>query len=164
MSEYCLHQSISNAIICVDQSFALKNFGSSFLTLIFDLSWPKWKPSTRRIDSNQPVQLTNTANFCGHLYKQATLWFIRSVPDNLGLNPAECWNALQPSGLLTWHWASQWNDTCTFKSLHLIFFFSNTASGFIALVEFQILIWPSVSLFWSTQHWSQLAHNYSAVA
>ena len=102
-------QSISNAGTCIDQCFAVKNFGVHGMTSIFDLSNLKMKiqhaqhgSKFPRSDISYTVFLSSLIWSCG-LVVNASL----SGLGDRGLNSAECWNSLQPLGHFAWHLAKQ---------------------------------------------------------
>ena len=62
---------MSNAIICIDQRFAVKYSIISFLTSIFNLSDIKIKMQQAKIDSNL-LNMTIHSVFFGRLIKSST--------------------------------------------------------------------------------------------
>ena len=114
-------QSMSNAIRCIDQRFALKNSRISCLALIFNLN------------NRRTTILYTKISVAGGEIRRYTAFFeewIRTYGlavkvsrmesgDMVSISD-ECWNSRSPTA---WHWARQCTDTRAFILQHSLLFF-----------------------------------------
>ena len=128
-------QSLSNAIRCIDQRFALR-------ILVFRV-WPWYSIWTIREQQacmqKNPLQVAKYNESCTVFFQLYGLVVkvSRRESVDLGSIPSECWRSLPRLGHISWHWARQCTYTRTFyiDALPIIVFFFDFVSGNLALTE-----------------------------
>ena len=137
-------QSMSNAIIRVEQKFAVKSSGVFCLT-DFDLEIRLEQSEMKILQSKNPLKVARYDEsypvFWGLLRRMYGLVVKASWSESgeMGSIPAGCWNSPSHSSTFAWHWSHQWTDTHTLICCALCNFcsgFSNYVSGYPALTGF----------------------------